>query len=254
MNKQRVFSCMEYRSEISEELEAWERKITRKSSMVSRSAKRIQNRINGVIPERLHSIVTNSIKTMVQGVLVGSTYTVHPPKKNRSLQVRDQQAKELIRKYKRIAATEGAGTGAGGILLGLADFPLLLSIKMKLLFDLASTYGYDAKKIEERVFILTIFQLAFSSDDTRRKSYRKISSWDESLSQIEVRKKYEEHDWKTFQLEYRDYIDLPKLLQMVPGVGAIVGAYVNYHFLDWLGENAINAYRTRMIKEENQTT
>ena len=31
----------------------------------------------------------------------------------------------------KIAAAEGAGTGAGGILLGLADFPLLLTIKIK---------------------------------------------------------------------------------------------------------------------------
>ena len=31
----------------------------------------------------------------------------------------------------KIAAAEGAGTGAGGILLGLADFPLLLGIKIK---------------------------------------------------------------------------------------------------------------------------
>lgn len=245
---------MNYRSEIIEELESWERKMMRKSSILSRSAKNIQNRINHAIPERLHSIVTNSIKTMVQGVLVGNTYTVQPPKKNLSLQVRDEQAKQFIRKYKRMAATEGAGTGAGGILLGLADFPLLLSIKMKLLYDLASTYGYDAKKMEERVFILTIFQLTFSSDDTRRKSYSKISSWDETLNQIEVRKKYAEYDWKAFQLEYRDYIDLPKLLQMIPGVGAIVGAYVNYHFLDWLGENAMNAYRTRLLKEENRIT
>ena len=241
---------MKYRNEIIEDLETWERKMMRKSSIVTRSAKSIQNRVNGVIPERLHSIVTNSIKTMVQGVLVGNTYTVHPPKNHLSLQVRDDQARQCIRKYKRIAATEGAGTGAGGILLGLADFPLLLSIKMKLLFDLASIYGYDAKKMEERVFILTIFQLTFSSDDTRRKCYRKISRWEESLNQIEIRKKYAEYDWKAFQLEYRDYIDLPKLLQMVPGVGAIVGAYVNYHFLDWLGENAMNAYRIRLLKED----
>ncbi|WP_226659469.1 EcsC family protein [Pseudalkalibacillus hwajinpoensis] len=235
---------MEYQNEVEEELEAWERTIKRKSSMVSRSAKRLQSRINDLIPERVHSIVTTSIKTMVQGVLVGNTYAVHPPQRNQSLQMRDQQARELIRKYKRIAATEGAGTGAGGILLGLADFPLLLSIKMKFLFDLASIYGFDAKKMEERIFILTVFQLAFSSDSTKRESYDKIVNWDENLR--------EALDWKAFQLEYRDYIDLPKLLQMIPGIGAFVGAYVNYHFLDWLGQNAMNAYRIRIIKEENE--
>ena len=71
---------MNYQNEVEEELEAWERTIKRKSSMISRSAKRIQSRMNELIPERVHSIVTASIKTMVQGVLVGNTYTVHHPK------------------------------------------------------------------------------------------------------------------------------------------------------------------------------
>ena len=250
-----MFCGMSYLSEVEEELESWERKIKKKSSMVSRSAKKIQNRINDKIPERIHSIVTNGIKTMVQGVLAGNTYTVKEPDINQPLQVRDEKARRLILKYKRIAATEGAGTGAGGILLGFADFPLLLSIKMKFLFDLASVYGYDAKKFEERVFILTIFQLAFSADEARRSSYERIANWDDTLNQLEIRNKFnDEHDWKSFQLEYRDYIDLPKLLQMIPGIGAIVGAYVNYHFLDWLGENAMNAYRKRIIevKDEEQ--
>ncbi len=48
---------------------------------------------------------------------------------NWSLQRRDDEVRKKIDEYKKIAAAEGAGTGAGGILLGLADFPLLLTIK-----------------------------------------------------------------------------------------------------------------------------
>lgn len=60
---------------------------------------------------------------------------------------------------------EGAGTGAGGILIGLTDLPLLLGIKIKLLYELASIYGFDVKDYRERMYILNIFQLAFSSQD-----------------------------------------------------------------------------------------
>jgi len=52
-------------------------------------------------------------------------------------------------------------------------------------------------------------------------------------------------DWRTFQLEYRDYIDLAKLLQLIPGVGAIAGALVNHRLTNKLGKNAMNAYRMR---------
>ena len=52
-------------------------------------------------------------------------------------------------------------------------------------------------------------------------------------------------NWRTFQLEYRDYIDLAKLLQLIPGVGAIVGTLVNYKYTNKLGKNTMNAYRLR---------
>ncbi len=52
-------------------------------------------------------------------------------------------------------------------------------------------------------------------------------------------------DWRRFQQEYRDYIDLAKMAQMIPLIGAPVGAVVNYRLLHKLGETAIEAYRMR---------
>ena len=52
-------------------------------------------------------------------------------------------------------------------------------------------------------------------------------------------------DWRRLQQEYRDYIDLAKLAQLIPVIGAPVGAVVNYRLLDRLGEAAIGAYRMR---------
>jgi hypothetical protein len=54
-------------------------------------------------------------------------------------------------------------------------------------------------------------------------------------------------DWRTFQQEYRDYIDLAKLAQFIPVIGAPVGAVVNYRLLDKLGRTAMNAYRMRWL-------
>jgi hypothetical protein len=54
-------------------------------------------------------------------------------------------------------------------------------------------------------------------------------------------------DWRSFQQEYRDYIDIAKLLQLVPGIGAVVGAYVNHRLTEKLGQYAMNAYRMRTL-------
>jgi len=54
-------------------------------------------------------------------------------------------------------------------------------------------------------------------------------------------------DWKSFQQEYRDYIDLAKLLQMIPGIGAVIGSYVNNKLMKKLSETAIQSYRMRIL-------
>ncbi|BCB02937.1 EcsC family protein [Bacillus sp. KH172YL63] len=227
-----------------EELEAWKRKYTRKSSVFQRFSKQAQTKVNGWIPEKAHKIVTESIKKMVEATLKGSewvslqTITVKP-----NLDERDALMKERMEFYRKAATIEGAGTGAGGIFLGLADFPLLLSIKMKFLSECAAIHGYDPRQYEERLFLLHVFQLAYSSDSHKRDVLRVIENWEEE------KEKLKDLDWKTFQQEYRDYIDFVKMLQLIPGVGAVVGAYANYQLLDQLGEVAKFAYRIRYFHE-----
>ncbi|MNJ05640.1 EcsC protein family protein [compost metagenome] len=48
-------------------------------------------------------------------------------------------------------------------------------------------------------------------------------------------------------MEYRDAIDFRKMLQMVPGIGAVAGAWANYSILGDLREIAANAYRLRRL-------
>ena len=53
---------------------------------------------------------------------------------------------------------------------------------MKFLFDVANLYGYDTKKYEERIFILLVFQLAFSSSEKRKETMDLIENWEERKS------------------------------------------------------------------------
>ncbi|MEA3322293.1 MAG: EcsC family protein [Bacillota bacterium] len=233
-----------YEDKVIDETRRWKMQVAKKSTMFQRFSKGAQNKVNAIIPEKVHTILTESIKKMVQGTLVGSNMTTKMKEGHvvMTLEEKEKWILEKLNVYKRTAAVEGAGTGAGGIVLGLADFPLLLSIKMKFLFEVAAIYGFNTKNYEERVFILYIFQLAFSSDSRRKEVLRYVENWEEHKEEAK------ELDWKAFQQEYRDHIDLIKMLQMIPGVGAVVGAYANYHFLDQLGTTAKNCYRLRMFK------
>lgn len=203
--------------------------------------------MNSWIPEKIHRAVTVTIKQMIHGVLFGANYTTAKPLSGMSLQEREEAIRKRIKFYKDTAAVEGGVTGAGGILLGFADFPVLIGLKLKLLFDIASMYGLNVKDYKERVYILHIFELAFSSHEHRRKIYLKMVDWDQKRK--ELPEDIHQFDWRNFQQEYRDYIDLAKLGQLIPFVGAPVGFVVNARLVEKLGKTAMNAYRMRVLSE-----
>ena len=237
---------MEYEEKVQEELKTWQRKMQKKSSFFNNLSKKVQTKINSYIPEKVHTAITSAIKQMIRGVLFGAKYTTSTPSVIHSLQQTEETVEKLIKKYKHTAAAEGGITGAGGILLGLADFPILLGIKLKMLFDIASLYGFDVKDYKERLYILHIFQLAFSSQQHRREVFIEMTDWDKKKSQLPD--DIHSFEWRTFQQEYRDYIDLAKMAQLIPGIGAVVGVVVNYKLINQLGNTAMNAYRMRLYK------
>lgn len=235
-----------YEKRAVNELKKWQKKMSKKPFFKTGVAKGLQSKFNNLIPEKIHETITEAIKNVVKVVLFGSEFTSKEPLINMPLEEREMLAKDKLNFYKKAAAVSGAGTGAGGILLGLADLPVLLSLKMKFLFDMASLYGLDVKDYKERLYILYIFQLAFSSQERRNEVYNHILDWDNYVENLP--KDINLFDWRTFQQEYRDYIDLAKLLQLIPGIGAVIGACANYKLVDRLGDTAINAYRLRLFK------
>lgn len=237
---------MDYQKKAALELRAWQARMVKKPSFVGLFTKGVQKKVNSYIPEKIHKAITSAIKNMVHAVLSGSTYITKAPSEGMTLEEQEKLVKEKLGFYKKAAAVEGAGTGAGGFLLSLADFPLLLSVEMKFLFEAASAYGFDVQDYRERLYILHIFQLAFASEARRRLAYEHILYWELHVENFS--EDINDVDWRTFQQEYRDYIDIAKMLQMLPGIGAAVGAFANYRLLDTLGETAINCYRLRVLK------
>ena len=241
---------MHYETTVRKELEAWQQRMQRKPTLLNRASARMQRKLNSYIPEKVHAAITVIIKQMIRSVLFGARITTAEPRAFASLEQTEAEVRRRIENYKKTAALEGGITGAGGILLGLADFPILIGIKIKLLFDIAALYGFDVSDYRERVYLLHIFQLAFSSQQHRRDVYAQMNHWEEQKKALPA--DIHQFEWRKFQQEYRDYIDLAKLAQLVPGIGAVVGLVVNYQLLSKLGDTAMNAYRMRLLGSENK--
>lgn len=234
-----------YDQQAISDLKAWQKQMLGRPSFFNNLSKKAQDKVNSWIPEKVHNAVTVAIKQMIRGVLFGSKYTTADPIRNASLQIREARVEEKIKFYRTTAAVEGGITGAGGILLGLADFPILLAIKIKFLYDVAAVYGFDLDDYKERVYLLHIFELAFSSHAHRKAIYLKMENWDQKSKEFPA--DIHQFDWRNFQQQYRDYIDLAKMAQLVPVIGAPVGVLVNYRLIRKLGKTAMNAYRMRLL-------
>jgi EcsC protein family len=236
-----------YETRAYAELERWREEMLRGPGLWSRATRGLQRRVNSYIPEKVHTAVTAVIRQMTQAVLSGSSYIGAAPLQQGDLQTREQLALAKIDRYRKTAAVEGGVTGAGGFLLGLADFPALIGIKLNLLFELAALYGHSGEDYRERMYMLYVFQLAFSGDAHRRTVYLRLADWRERRERLPAT--LDDFDWRTFQQEYRDYIDLAKLAQLLPVVGAPVGFVVNNRLVRRLGVYAMNAYRMRWFEE-----
>lgn len=236
----------QYEKDIYSKLALWQKEMLRNPSFLNKLSKKVQTRINKWIPEKIHLAITTTLKQMVRAVLFGATLTMVKPLSEKSLELREASVLQRIVFYKKTAAIEGGITGAGGLFLGFADFPILIGIKIKLLFDIASIYGFDLRDYKERVYLLHIFELAFSSDFHRKKIYLEMTDWEKKSK--ELPEDINQFDWRSFQQEYRDYIDLVKMAQLLPIIGAPVGAVVNYRMIKKLGSTAMNAYRLRLLR------
>jgi len=226
-----------------DELAAWRARITKPAGPLGKASRAVQRRINGLIPEKVHAAVTAAMAGMTQAILTGADFATASPLRGASLEEREIKVRAAIDGWKKAASAEGGAAGLGGFAFALADFPLLMSFKLKLLFEIAALYGHDGGALSERLYILHIFELAFSDVEHRRRVLEAMDDWDgkphpESLAAF---------DWRAFQQQYRDHIDLAKLAQLLPVVGAPVGAVVNWRLTAHVGETAMMAYRMRWL-------
>lgn len=232
------------------EMKKWEKEMQRRPGILSDIPKAVQNRINRAIPQKVHNVITKVFEQMTKFLLSGADLINVKPVVAATLEVREEKARLLIDRYTNAATAEGALTGAGGILWGLADLPLWLSIKLKMLAHIASVYGHDTASFSERFYVIHILELTFSSKAHRREVFYRMRHWEEEAARLGENK--DAMDWYEFQQQYRDYLDIAKLLQLIPGIGAVVGAAVNRKHTKRLGEYAMNAYRMRWFERESR--
>ncbi|MBX9616914.1 MAG: EcsC family protein [Caulobacteraceae bacterium] len=228
------------------ELEAWRARVLKRPGLWDKATRGTQDRINRIIPERVHAAITTGVEAMTKGILFGSDLLKAKPARDGTLAARELRARASIETWRNTASVEGGVADAGGFVLAAVDFPALMAIKVRLLGEIVAAYGWGDGSVRERLFVLHIFHLAFASARRRPGALAELERWIAGTGQPEA---ITDYDWRGFQIEYRDYIDLAKMAQLIPVVGAPIGAAVNWRLVEQLGETAIMACRMRWLAE-----
>lgn len=164
------------------------------------------------------------------------------------LQTMDQVAARLKESHIQLATMQGATTGFGGILTLAIDIPALLGLSLKVLQEMALTYGYDPKEKKERIFVVKCLQFASSDFVGKQAVLKDLSRFHEgneereSISQLQ--------GWREVIENYRDHFGWKKLFQLVPVVGILFGAYINRSTIEEVAETGMMLYRKRRILEK----
>lgn len=161
----------------------------------------------------------------------------------------DQAVNILAKNRKQLATLQGAGTGVGGIFTLSIDIPLLLSIQLKTLQDIAMCYGYDPNEKEERIFIVKVLQFVSSDIVGKQTILQQLSLIDSADEKIKREAISELQGWREVVMTHRDQIGWKKLFQMIPIVGLLVGAFINRSAVNDLAEAGMMLYRKRRIHE-----
>ncbi len=229
------------------DLQDWLKTEMKNANIFDRAADRIQKVFQNIVPSQINSAITKGMEGFTRVVMSGSGIMLPKAETDIAIEESGVRAEKSIQNYVHMGMLSGAGTSAGGILTGLLDLPLLMSFKIKLIFEIGSHYGYDMKDPRERYFALLIFREAFSSPVRKKEHLQALIAFESIKEKLE--EPLEKIDWKGFQQEYRDYIDLAKLLQFIPGIGIVIGATVNRQLMMQLGKTAIKAYELRHFQK-----
>ncbi len=232
-----------------------------------------QSAAKALIPAGVQDAVAKAIHKLLSGLsstahLISNEGKIYYRVEKASNKYKDElkAADEVARHYWKWNVADGMGEGGATGALGLiglaADVPALLTISLRLVQQMGICYGYDVKSYEEREYVMHVLRIG-STSSLRTKmeflvglkhieqillkvSWNKVS---EALARKEISRLSLLAAMKQFAQMLGIQLARRKALQLVPVIGALIGASFNAVFVNDVGRTAFMLYRRRRIAE-----
>ena len=189
--------------------------------------------------------------------------------RNNSLELSDELANEVHNWAIALAIAEGGATGMWGAAGIVADIPAILTLALRTIHKIGLCYGYKANTVEDKEFVLSVMSLAGSNSMKEKNqvllqlkmleaTLRKNALW------VIERKAAKQMADKTVGNELiikmiRDVckqlginFSKRKAMQVIPIVGAGVGAAMNGSFIRDIGYAARRQFQERWLVDNEK--
>jgi hypothetical protein len=200
-------------------------------------------------------------KILIEGRLFDATIDSIQEMGQLSLHQLEYIEEKFKSKYSLYSLIEGGVAGVGHPLLLLFDLPALLSINMKMIQSISSTYGYSLRYPQEQILALKVLHAA-----TLSRTYRD-EAWEWIVQQ------YLEEDEYSLHIQEHETVIQPEWLETLakqwvkaiglygmkkaskksfPIIGMALGANLNYRFTKQVAQFASQFYRFRFSEERQR--
>jgi len=183
--------------------------------------------------------------------------------KGKDLVILDHLASEVTDWARGVAVVEGAVTGMGGFLTISVDIPIIITLALRTAYKIGLCYGFDGRAEEDKNFILGI--LAVSSAGSLQDKLAALvllksmetamvqkmaGAAVERIAMRGVARGSSTMIAKKFASNIGANIVRRKALQLVPGVGAVIGGTVNGWFMKNVCTAATCSFQRRWLIEK----
>ena len=168
-------------------------------------------------------------------------------------------AEQETARHRLYSFVQGGATGAGGLLLLTADFPVMIALNVKAVQLIATSFGHDVNKPYEMMLALKGVSCVITTRKTSaicmvqfiaRAGARRFVLYegDEAVLQTASTEVVLKQILKTFSI----YALRRKLFQGIPVIGMAIGSTVNYRLTRNVTEFANRFYQVRHIVEKEK--
>jgi hypothetical protein len=167
--------------------------------------------------------------------------------RHKSLELSDQLADVVGHESQTMAAVDGAVTGAGGVLLSVADVGMLAVLALRAVHRTGQCYGYSLDRPEDRAYALGILMLAGLKSHAERLEVmgklRNVEQW--ALGEAVEAVAIERIAQKLIEVAS---------LESIPGLGLVLGSASNLYFIRQVLRAARHVFQERWLRENGKLT